>query len=71
MNDFVSLTYTDLANIIIASNQVGKKGNFVKKLIIIKPTSVAQNINSSIIVEEDCIKSTTESEPAPIILIGQ
>ena len=70
MRNFLNLTYIDLANIIKASNEAGRKGEYVTELFIIKPDVATKGINSSIIIHSSALESATESEPNPYISIG-
>ena len=68
-NDYISLTYTDLQNIIMMANREGHNGRYIFKLSIIQPKTASQDSNSSLAWDSHILKSASFSEPVPSVTV--
>ena len=69
MNDFINITYADLQKIIIFSQTEGRKGNYIRQLYLVRPKSASAGIDSGIAIDSSPLRSATEGEPIPIVVI--
>ena len=67
MVDSVTLTFADIANIIIQAQKAGMNGEYVYGIVIQKPYSASQSLNSAIGMEKGSLRSASADEPYPYV----
>ena len=69
MYDCITLTFSDIRNIISQAQNAGKRGEFVYGVVIHKPTSATQSQNSAIGMEISPLSSGSSNEPVPYVTV--
>jgi len=69
-NHHISLTFTDLQNIIMMANREGHKGNYIYRLSIIQPKTASQDPNSGLAWDSHGMRFAMDSEPVPHVSVN-
>lgn len=69
MNDFITITYSDLQRIVLFAQKEARDGRYIRQLYLIQPKLATQGTDSSIALESSPLRSASEGDLIPVVIV--